>query len=163
MSCEVEGQVKVDKSATRQIANKLGASKLRHVQCKLLWAQSQVKNGVLTLKQIPTMWNPADLGTKGLNRRRHNMLLYLFGFVDEKGEWVGELEYQDSPYLFGLFLGDPSYDICSPKHFGSRVDILIGYQFSFWLCILVFTSNQSHDMFLKIFWFVRSHMTVSAF
>ena len=93
MSCEVEAQVKVDNSATRQIANKLGTSKLRHVQGKLLWVQSQVKNGILTLKQIPTMWNPADLGTKGLNRRRHNMLLYLFGFVDEKGERVGELEY----------------------------------------------------------------------
>ncbi len=95
MSCEVEAHVKVDNSATRQIANKLGTSKLRHVQGKLLWVQSQVKNGVLTLKQIPTMWNPADLGTKGLNRRRHNMLLYLFGFVDEKGERVGELEYQE--------------------------------------------------------------------
>ena len=56
---------------------------------KLLWVQHQVKNGVLKLKQIPTLWNPADLGTKGLSRRRHNMLLYLFGFVDEKG---GELE-----------------------------------------------------------------------
>ena len=48
MSCEVEAQVKVDNSATRQIANKLGISKLRHVQGKLLWVQSQVKNGVLT-------------------------------------------------------------------------------------------------------------------
>ena len=44
------------------------------------------------------MWNPADLGTKGLNRRRHNMLLYLFGFVDEKGERVGELEYQEHKF-----------------------------------------------------------------
>ena len=35
------------------------------------------------------------------------------------------------PYLFGLFLGDPSYDIYSPKHFGSRVDILIGLLFFF--------------------------------
>ena len=98
MSCEVEAQVKVDNSATRQIANILGTSKLRHVQGKLLWVQSQVKNGVLMLKQIPTMWNPADLGTKGLNRRRHNMLLYLFGFVDEKGERVGELEYQEHKF-----------------------------------------------------------------
>ena len=98
MSCEVEAQVKVDNSATRQIANKLGTSKLRHVQGKLLWVQSQVKSGVLTLNQIPIMWNPADLGTKGLNRRRHNMLLYLFGFVDEKGERVGELEYQEHKF-----------------------------------------------------------------
>ena len=30
------------------------------------------------------------------------------------------------PYLFGLFLGDPSYYVYTPKHFGSRVDILIG-------------------------------------
>ena len=81
--------------ATRQIANKLGTSKLRHVQKKLVCVQSQVKSGVFTLKQIPTMWNPADLGTKGLNRRRHNMLLYLFGFVDEKGDRVGELDCRE--------------------------------------------------------------------
>ena len=66
---EVDAQVKVDNSATRQIADKLGTSKLRHVQGKLLWVQSQVKNGVRKLKQIPTLWNPADLGTKGLSRK----------------------------------------------------------------------------------------------
>ena len=95
LDCDVEAQVKVDNSATRQIANKLGTSKLRHVQGKLLWVQQQVKNGVLKLKQIPTMWNPADLGTKGLTKRRHNMLLYLFGFVDERGEHVGDVEFHE--------------------------------------------------------------------
>ena len=35
------------------------------------------------------------------------------------------------PYSFGLFLGDPSYYVYTPKHFGSRVDILIGLQFFF--------------------------------
>jgi len=95
LDCDVEAQVKVDNSATRQIANKLGTSKLRHVQGKLLWVQQQVKSGVLKLKQIPTMWNPADSGTKGLNKRRHNMLRYLFGFVDEQGEHVGSVEFYD--------------------------------------------------------------------
>ena len=93
---EVEAHVKVDNSATRQIANKLGTSKLRHVHGKLLWVQNQVKNGVIKLKQIPTLWNPADLGTKGLSRKRHNLLLYLFGFVDEKGEKIGEVEYHET-------------------------------------------------------------------
>ena len=35
-------------------------------------------------------------------------------------------EVNNRPYLFGLFLGDPSYYVYTPKHFGSRVDILIG-------------------------------------
>ena len=39
------------------------------------------------------------------------------------------------PYLFGLFLGDPSYYVYTPKHFGSRVDILIGLQLFFLACI----------------------------
>ena len=92
-------RVKVDNSATRQIANKLGTSKLRHVQGKLLWVQQQVKDGVLAIRQITTMFNPADLGTKGLSRRRHNLLLYLFGFVDEKSEGVGEAEYREHDLL----------------------------------------------------------------
>ena len=31
------------------------------------------------------------------------------------------------PYLFGLFLGDPSYHLYSPKHFGSRWHFLLAY------------------------------------
>ena len=38
--------------------------------------------------------DPADLGAKGLSTKRHNLLLYLFGFVEEKSERVGEAEYR---------------------------------------------------------------------
>ena len=47
------------------------------------------------------------------------------------GEVGASLFVAGLPYLFGLFLGDPSYYVYTPKHFGSRVDILIGLQFFF--------------------------------
>ena len=61
-----------DNSASRQIANKLGTSRLRR------------KGGVNILRmiQVGTLWNPADLGTKNLPRDRHVMLLFMLGMVD---------------------------------------------------------------------------------
>lgn len=47
------------------------------------------------LKEIPTLWNPADLGKGGLSRRRRNMLLFLFCFVSEEGNRVGESQFDE--------------------------------------------------------------------
>ena len=42
--------------------------------------------------------SPAGLGKKGLNRTRHNTLLFLIGFVNEKGERIGETEYMSRKF-----------------------------------------------------------------
>lgn len=86
-------QVHVDNSTPRQIAAKLGTSRVRHVPGKLLSVRSQVRSNVLRLKQVGAVWNLSDLGTKGLNRCRRNVLLYMFGFIDSTGEPVGEDQY----------------------------------------------------------------------
>ena len=81
-----------DNSASRQIACKLGTSRLRHINGRLLWIQSKVRDSILKMVQVSTLWNPADIGTKNLPRDRHVMLLFMLGIVDG-GNVVGESVY----------------------------------------------------------------------
>ena len=81
-----------DNSASRQISCKLGTSRLRHINGRLLWIQSKVRDSVLKMVQVGTLWNISDIGTKNLPRDRHVMLLYMLGMVDG-GSPVGESVY----------------------------------------------------------------------
>ena len=68
-----------DNSASRQIACKLGTSRLRHINGRLLWIQSKVRDSFLKMVQASTLWNHADIGAKN-------------GIVDG-GSVVGESVY----------------------------------------------------------------------
>ena len=65
----------VDNSATRQIACKLGAGKLKHVSGKLLWCQIKVAHGELEVRQFGTVRRLADIGTKPFSRSRFELVL----------------------------------------------------------------------------------------
>ena len=71
--------VLTDNSASRQVACKLGTSRLRHINGRLFWIQSKVRDNVLRMVQVGTLWNPADIGAKNLARDRHVMLLFDVG------------------------------------------------------------------------------------
>ena len=85
----------VDNSATKQIANKRGAGRLRHISGKLLWCQNKVAEGTMEVKQISTTLNLADIGTKPLSKARLRLLLYWCNARNGDGSRVGEQEYQD--------------------------------------------------------------------
>ena len=67
---EVEHVCWVDNSATRQIARKRGSGKLRHLSGKLPWCQDKVADGSLSVRQVGTTLNIADIGAKPLSRAR---------------------------------------------------------------------------------------------
>ena len=85
-SKNVVATVYVDNSACRQIANKLGTGRLRHIQGKLLWIQHMTKSGQIKIKAVGTTWNPADLGTKTLSADRHRMLCYMIPTTLDGGD-----------------------------------------------------------------------------
>ena len=91
-SKNVVATVYVDNSACRQIANKLGTGRLRHIQGKLLWIQHMTKSGQIKIKAVGTTWNPADLGTKTLSADRHRMLCYILNMLLDGGR-MGERQY----------------------------------------------------------------------
>ena len=82
----------IDNSATRQISNKQGTGKLRHVSGKLLWVQDQTASKELVVKQVGTVYNISDINTKPMSRARLQVLLYWCGVRDGNGDPVGEEE-----------------------------------------------------------------------
>ena len=80
----------IDNSATKQIANKRGGGRLRHVSGKLLWVQDQTSSKVLEVKQIGTSYNVGDIGTKPLSKNRLYALMYWCDLYDKEGKPIGE-------------------------------------------------------------------------
>ena len=70
---------------------KFGVGRLRHIRGRMFWLQQTMSNHELSIKQVPTTYNIADLSTKGLGRDRFLSLLFMIGFV--KGEPVREAEF----------------------------------------------------------------------
>ena len=82
-----------DNSAVRMLSLKCGVGRLRHIKGRMLWLQEKMADGELSIKQVQTVWNVADLNTKGLSRDRFLGLLFMLGFVNEKGSAIGVYEY----------------------------------------------------------------------
>ena len=79
-----------DNSAVRMLSLKCGVGRLRHIKGRMLWLQEKMADGELSIKLVQTAWNVADLNTKGLSRDRFLGLLFMLGFVNEKGSAIGE-------------------------------------------------------------------------
>ena len=89
---EVKHACLIDNSATKQIANKRGNGRLRHVSGKLLWVQDKVMAKEVEVNQVGSQSNVSDIGTKPLGRQRLCFLLYWLSFRDAEGNPVGEEE-----------------------------------------------------------------------
>ena len=70
-----------DSSSARQLASRQGVGKVRHLSGKILWVQEKVNEGTVNLRQVPTVWNVADIGTKCLNQQRMMVLMHETGLV----------------------------------------------------------------------------------
>ena len=90
----VEHYALVDNTAAKQIANKKGVGKIRHLAGKVLWIQEYTSSGKVKVIQIPTSLNLSDIGTKPLSMARTKALLYCIGMVEDNSA-VGEAEYDE--------------------------------------------------------------------
>ena len=80
----------LDNSAAKQVMQRSGVGRIRHLSCRILWIQQLVKSKELETASIPTKENYADLGTKKLTRERMRYLMHGLGVFDEdSGELVG--------------------------------------------------------------------------
>ena len=96
MDATIEHVAYVDNAAARQLANKRGVGKIRHLSGKLLWIQNKTNDGSLRVVQVPTLVNVSDIETKPLTGSRTRALLFMIGMVETNGNKpVGEQEYQD--------------------------------------------------------------------
>jgi hypothetical protein len=92
----VEMKLRIDNSAARQLIQRTGVSKIRHIEARMLWLQDKHKEKVLGVQAVATAWNTADLGTKSLSAERMNMLLFMIGTVDAdcNDQPVGKKEFE---------------------------------------------------------------------
>ena len=81
LGCEIQHVVFTDSSSARQLACRQGNGKVRHLSGKVLWIQQKTQDGSIELRQIPTLENLADIGTKVLNRQRLFYLMHEIGLV----------------------------------------------------------------------------------
>ena len=70
-----------DSSSARQLASRQGCGSVRHLSGKILWVQEEVADEALFLKQVSTVWNVADIGTKILSKQRLMLLMHETGLV----------------------------------------------------------------------------------
>ena len=96
LNATVDHVAYVDNAAARQLANKRGVGKIRHLSGQLLWIQNKTNDGSLSGVQVPTLVNVSDIETKPLTGARKRALLSMIGMVEsESNRPVGENEYQE--------------------------------------------------------------------
>ena len=76
------------------ILNRRGVGRLRHLNCRILWLQDMVGNGMLKLCSISGHSNPAYIGTKRLAAPKMRSLMSLLGLYNRSN---GCLEGGDDP------------------------------------------------------------------
>ena len=81
----------IDNSAARQILQRQGVGRIRHLSVKLLWLQTRVRDGLVSVKGIESAKNVADVGTKRLGLKVLKPLLFHLGVYNPTtGKRVGE-------------------------------------------------------------------------
>eukprot|EP00435_Cladocopium_sp_Y103_P052743 s680_g16.t1 len=94
---EVEHWQFTDNSAARQLVQKQGVGRIRHLSGKLLWIQDLVLQKEIQVGQVATQWNYSDIGTKPLSKARMFMLLNQVGAMDpESRTAIGQEEFEEA-------------------------------------------------------------------
>ena len=73
--------LRLDATAGLGIASRRGVGRIRHIATLSLWLQRAVHEGKVSLTKIPGKENPADLGTKYLDRADIERCWKAMGFV----------------------------------------------------------------------------------
>ena len=85
---QVKTRLVTDSSSCRAFAQRLGVGKLKHVDTKFLWLQLMIKNSMVAMDSVSTLFNMSDLGTKKLNKARRAFLMFLAGMnIFERKLW----------------------------------------------------------------------------
>ena len=93
----------IDNSAARQVLQRSGVGRRRHLSTKLLWVQAKVRDELLVVKGIPSKQNVADLGTKRLGLKVLKPLMYHCGVCNAyTAERIGSDEVQRVQTVKGI-------------------------------------------------------------
>eukprot|EP00435_Cladocopium_sp_Y103_P033420 s995_g8.t1 len=74
---KVEVHLSTDNSAGRSFFGRTGVGRIRHISLMVLWVQSKIKEGLMSVGKVATKDNVSDLGTKRLSRDRMEYFMFL--------------------------------------------------------------------------------------
>ena len=84
----------MDSSSGKQVWQRSGVGRIRHLSCRVLWVQQAVARGEVVLRHIRGEYNPSDVDTKLLTRVGMLFLMYLLQVYNTlNNERVGEEEH----------------------------------------------------------------------
>ena len=95
MEVKINIKSRSDSSAARSMCSRQGIGRVRHLDCGMLWIQDNVQKRQIEVSAIPTLTNPADLGTKPLGVARTQALMFIIGMVDENDLEVGREHFEE--------------------------------------------------------------------
>ena len=75
----------MDATAGIGIASRRGAGRIRHIHTPALWLQKAVQDRLVAVDKVPGAENPADLGTKHVDRSVIQHAMQTCGFVTLTG------------------------------------------------------------------------------
>jgi len=81
---EMKVEVRVESSAAKAIASRLGLGRTRHLEVRFLWVQEKVRRGRLRVKKVLGKTNPADAMTKPMSRSDMMKVLEPVGILHER-------------------------------------------------------------------------------
>ena len=73
--------LKSDATAAIGITQREGLGKVRHLATADLWVQQRLRKREFSIAKVPGVENPADLGTKGLERNAIQQFLRTLGMA----------------------------------------------------------------------------------
>lgn len=82
---ELTARLALDATAAKGIAARRGVGKIRHLETQTLWLQRHVTNKRLSVEKVLGELNPADLGTKHVERATLTRLLEIIAFSPRAG------------------------------------------------------------------------------
>ena len=82
---KTQARVHVDANAAKEIVEREGLGKVRHVEVDVLWLQEQQARARLPLHKCEGTWNPADLMTNSLPRAGIQRHINFLGMVEAEG------------------------------------------------------------------------------
>ena len=90
--------LRTDSAAARGIGQRIGAGRVRHLDCGLLWVQKGIKEKWFRAAPIGGARNPSDLGTKPLSASKIREHLCRAGAVTEDGNPYGQGDLDEAEY-----------------------------------------------------------------
>ena len=82
----MELEIESDSAAARSVAQRQGDVKIRHLERKTLWTLDLVEKEILSITEVKSQDNIAEIGTKCLTRQRINDLKKVTWSQDVDGD-----------------------------------------------------------------------------